>query len=202
MSEPMKTFTLPAGRVINHSLFSKDKFNEAAKAKYNVEIAYPKGTLDAFNDFMLDVATDIWGKGADEDDDLVLPIKDGDEMAAKKAENGKQGDAYEGMDVIRASTTFNANGDDAEGGVKVLDLDAKSLISPLEQDKVYRGCMMRAAVTVGTYTQNVTGFNAMNLYLKAVQKVGEGDRLGGDGEDADLGFEAVAPASGKSKRKG
>lgn len=198
MSEPMKTFTLPEGRVINHSLFSKEKFNEAAKAKYNVEIAYPKGTLDEFNNFLLDIATDTWGEGSDEDANLVLPIKDGDDMAAKKAENGKPGDAYEGMDVIRASTAFNYNGDDAEGGVKVLALDAKTLISPLEQDQVYRGCMLRAAVTVGTYAQQITGFNAVNLYLKAVQKTGEGDRIGGDGESEDLGFEAVKPAK---KRK-
>ena len=141
----------------------------------------------------------MWGAGSDEDENLVLPIKDGDEMAAKKAENGKQGDAYEGMDVIRASTTFNYNGDDAEGGIKVLDFDSKTLISPLEQDKVYRGCMMRAAVTIGTYSQNVTGYNAMNLYLKAVHKTGEGDRLGGDG-DEDLGFEPVdAPTRGNRK---
>ena len=199
ISAPMKTFTLPEGRVINQSLFSKDKFNAAAKAKYNVEIAYPKGTLDAFNNFLLDIANEVWGEGSDEDENLVLPIKDGDEMAARKAENGKQGEACEGMDVIRASTTFNYNGDDAEGGVKILDLDAKTLISPLEQDKVYRGCMMRAAVTIGTYAQNVTGFHAMNLYLKAVQKTGEGDRLGGDG-DEDLGFEPVdAPTRGKRK---
>jgi len=198
VTEPAKTFTLPEGRVINHSLFAKDKFNDAAKASYKVEIAFPKGALDGFQNFMLDIANDVWGAEAENDENLVMPIKDGDEMAAKRVENGKTGDAYEGMDVIRASTTFNLHGDDADGGIKVFDLDAKTLITPVTQDQVYNGCMLRAAVTIGTYSQNVTGYNAMNLYLKACQKTGEGDRLASSGNDDDLGFEAVKPSK---KRK-
>jgi hypothetical protein len=102
---------LPVGRVINHSLFRKEQFNEKATPSYKIELAFDKGELDDFYNQCLDYANETWGAGSE--DAVIIPIKDGDEMAAKRKKDGKPGDAYAGKDVIRANTIYNKDGDEA-----------------------------------------------------------------------------------------
>jgi len=165
---------LPVGRVINHSLFRKEQFNEKATPSYKIELAFDKGELDDFYNQCLDYANETWGAGSE--DSVIIPIKDGDEMAAKRKKDGKPGDAYAGKDVIRANTIYNKDGDDGDGGIQVLNVDV-SPIGPANASEIYLGCLGIAAVTFGNYQDQATGNNAITLYLAAFQKTADGDRL-------------------------
>ena len=158
---------LPVGRVINHSLFRKEQFNEKATPSYKIELAFDKGELDDFYNQCLDYANETWGAGSE--DSVIIPIKDGDEMAAKRKKDGKPGDAYAGKDVIRANTIYNKDGDDGDGGIQVLNVDV-SPIGPANASEIYLGCLGIAAVTFGNYQDQATGNNAITLYLAAFQK--------------------------------
>ena len=165
---------LPVGREINHSLFRKEQFNEKATPSYKIELAFDKGELDDFHNQCLDYANETWGAGAE--DSVIIPIKDGDEMAAKRKKDGKPGDAYAGKDVIRANTIYNKDGDDGDGGGQVLNVDV-SPIGPANASEIYLGCLGIAAVTFGNYQDQATGNNAITLYLAAFQKTADGERL-------------------------
>jgi len=173
-SKPARQILLPEGRLINHSLFRKERFNEKATPSYKIELAFNKGELDNFYNQCLDYANEIWGSGAEED--VIIPIKDGDEMAAKRKKDGKSGDAYEGKDVVRANTIYNVRGDDDAGGIQVLNVDV-SPIGPANASEIYQGCIGIAAVTFGNYQDQATGHNAITLYLAAFQKTADGERL-------------------------
>jgi len=97
-----ETILLVEGRVIHSSLFIKDQFNDQANPSYKIEMAYPEGELDDFAEICYDLAIETWGDGAEEWDSLRLPIKDGNKMAKKREKKGKEGDAYKGMEVLRA----------------------------------------------------------------------------------------------------
>lgn len=169
--------TLPVGRVINCSLFKKDQFNDKSIPKYKLELAFEKDSdADiALEEMLLDAADDFFGKGASEDEDLVLPIIDGDKLAKKRAKKGKDGSAYEGMVIIRADTVYNKDGTDGPGGIQVFDEDVEP-IEPARQGEVYPGCFGQAAVVIGKYEDD-EGNNALKFYLSAFQKTGDGEKL-------------------------
>lgn len=169
--------TLPVGRVINCSLFKKDQFNAKSVPKYKIEIAFPKDS-DAeidIEEMLLDAADDYWGKGASDDEDLVLPLIDGDKLAKKRAKKNKDGSAYEGMIVIRADTVYNKDGTDGPGGIQVFDEDVEP-IEPARQGEIYPGCYGQAAVVIGKYEDD-EGNNALKFYLSAFQKTADGEKL-------------------------
>jgi len=180
--EAQEIILLPKGRLINHSLFVADQYNSAAKPSYKVEIAFNPGELDAFFNKCLDHAVATWGAGADADDNLIIPIKNGDKMAEKREAAGKKGDAYRGMEVIRANTIYNKDGDEGPGGVQVINMDGKSEIGPANKSEIYNGCYVIVAVTIGVYqkegaTDEDPTRNALTFYMSAVQKAGDGERL-------------------------
>ena len=216
MANPTETITilLPEGRVINHSLFVMDQYDEKAKPAYKIELAYEPGVLDDFYNQCLDAAVAKWGKGADEDKTLIIPILEGNQLATKREEKGKSGDAYKGLEVIRANTIYNKNGENAPGGVQVFAADV-SEIGAANQEEVYQGCYGQAAVTIGTYVNEGRGGdadrNALTFYLSAFQKTKEGERLVSTKDLSSLfssrGGRAEAPAGeaasgGRRARKG
>jgi|TARA_R110000823_G_scaffold229911_1_gene356820 hypothetical protein len=192
---------LPKGRLINNSLFVMDQFNDKAKPSYKLEIAFDKGALDVFNDQLLDHAVATWGKGAD-GDDLIIPIKSGDDLAAKREKNGKPGTAYKGMEVIRANTIYNKHGEEGPGGVQVINMDGESEIGPANKSEIYNGCYVIAAVTIGTYTDQSTGNNALTLYLAAVQKAEDGEHLTAPKDHSSLFKPVAATPSARVSRVG
>ena len=188
-------FTLPEGRVINHSLFVQDIYTDAkgveGKPTYKVEIAFDPAQIwpgegaalvegeRYLIDRILDAADEMWGSGTSERNDLVIPILTGDKLAAKREAKGKAGDAYKGKLVIRANTMFNLNGEQGPGGVAVYGPDVKP-ISPAQSAEIYQGCFGHAAVSLDTYmarTPNGDDVPALTIYLKAFQKTKDGDRL-------------------------
>ena len=202
-------YVLPEGRLINHSLFVKDKYNDKAPSSYKVELAFAgKDTLDKLYDLMIDAAKAEWGEI--DEDELIIPIKDGDKMAAKREKNDKPGDAYVGMEVVRAKTLFNKHGENDAGGIQVIDEDLVD-IEAVDKDKIYRGVYGRAKVSIDTYIKEADDTHdedrqAITLYLMAFQRTKDGDRLGGTADHAGsfdkVGREEGEGTSNRRSRKG
>ena len=168
-------FTLPEGRVINQSLFVKDAYNEKSTPAYKIEMAFDDNEDFAdFESFLYEAAEAHFGREY-EDGDLKLPILEGDKLAKKREKKEKDGSAYKGKFVVRASTIYNRDGDDAPGGIQVLDEDAEDIL-PVRKGEIYNGCLGIMGVTIGFYETD-DGDDAVKLYLAAFQKTGDGERL-------------------------
>jgi len=195
----LDAFTLPEARVINHNLFVKDAYNDRATPAYKVEVAIPEDNeeVGVLEDFLLDLADRKWGEGTGDDEDLVLPLLSGNKLAAKREKKGKDGDAYKGMTVIRASTLYNGDGLDAAGGVQVYDPDAERIL-PARQSEVYPGCYGIVGVNVGFYETD-EGNPGIKLYLAAFQKTRDGERLVRAADRSTL-FKPVGREGGEKRR--
>ena len=111
-------------------------------------------------------------------------------VAKKPIKDGKPGDAYAGMEVIRANTIYNKHGEQGPGGISVYAPDGESEIGVANKSEIYNGCYAIAAVTIGQYKDPSTGNNALTFYLSAVQKVRDGDALTSPKDHSSL-FKAV-----------
>ena len=218
MAQPPKTpasppTVLPEGLLVNHSLFERDAYanpqgGEPGKPKYKVEIAFDpaqvtgEGTIE---DKMADAIAAKWGENAANDflegkAGFVDPRLDGGELARRRAERGKEGDAYSGKMVIRADTTFNRDGVEGPGGTHVYGPDTAP-IEAARQQEVYQGCFGCAAVTIHAYEtdgKNERGLTiklkALKFYLAAFQKTRDGERLV-QAQDRSTLFKPVAGAA-------
>ena len=201
--EPAKAFALPEGRLINHSLFMRDKFDDAAKAKYNVELVFEPDALQGVEDRLAKAAVAEWGGSEDDywEGKIGSPILDGDVLAQRRADKGKTGEAYAGKMVIRAATIYNRNGQEDAGGAEVYNTDVE-LIEPVNASEIYQGCYGVAGVKVGFYKDAKTQQNCLMFYLAAFQKTRDGERLVAESTHEEL-FKPVGrdSAEGGSKRR-
>lgn len=191
--QEVQSILTPVGRLINASLFEKDVYTDEkgneGKPAYKVEVAFdPKDVLLPENatdddpltleDHVINAAVEKWGDKAEQDyfdKNVVSPLLDGDKLARRREEKGKEGDAYKGKIVVRANTIYNKHGQDAPGGIQVFDENVNE-VGPANADAIYPGCMVQLAVSVSTYTDG-RGDPAVKFYLEAVQKVADGERL-------------------------
>lgn len=191
----LKTIVFLEGRVINCSLFEKDKYDDKATAQYKIEMAYdPDDIIDA-EDKIVDFIINEWGASAEDlynDGEIEGPVIEGDELAERRERKGKAGDAYKGKLVIRFNTQFNKMGQNAPGGIAVYDLDVSS-IEPVDQAKVYNGCYGVVAGTISKYETN-KGKKAVKVYLNAFQKTKEGEPLAANSDYSKV-FTPVAGAA-------
>lgn len=190
------TLTTPEGRLINSSLFTRDIYTPAkgqpGKPTYKIEIAFKKDDpeVEKMIDIIVGFAStnhkapaDGWLLDIDakpgEEANLISGLKDGDKYAAKRARDGKPGDAYRGCWFLRASTDFDRNGlsaaDGGNGGVAVYDEDLEDIL-PVAREKVYNGCYGQALLTLNAWTDD-DGTAAVNFYLNAFQKRADGEKL-------------------------
>ena len=202
---------LPEGRLINESLFVKNAYTDPVTSKegvpyYKVELTFDEDDLQEFEEKLVEAAVEKWGKNAEDeyyDGDIVTPLLQGDKLAKKREDKGKEGEAYKGKIVIRAKTIFNSYGDDAPGGISVYDEDV-SEVSAANKSVVYPGCYGKAAVVISTYLDN-RGDKALTCYLNAFQKTKDGERLVAAMDHSTL-FKPVGRKPGekskKRKRKG
>ena len=187
MTEEIGAFALPEGRLINGHLFVrqvyKDEKGREGKPNYSVEMTFDPGQLDEFEKYLENVMVAHFGAekfGQYEENGWVRwPIRDGDKKAARRKANGKNGEAYEGKDVVSASSLYNKNGEEADGGIEVFDAEV-NLIEPVNKSEVYNGSFGVAAVKGKAYER--TGDDgdpimSVVLYLEAYQKTRDGDRM-------------------------
>jgi hypothetical protein len=187
------TITFPdTGRLINHSLFVLDayqgKSGKPGKPAYRAEVAFDMDkAFDAVIEKMYDFAdSQGWSDQLKFDLDypealprkhIISGIKFGDDMAAKRADKGKPGDAYKGKWVVRAKTIFDRNGvEGGTGGAVVYD-EAVELIVPANQGIIYPGCYVQMVCSLNPYVDDDSGNDAISFYLTAVQKTNDGEKL-------------------------
>lgn len=101
---------------------------------------------------------------------LRLPLRDGD--------TERSGDEYKGHYFINCTTKRRP---------KVVDRDCAEILDPME---VYAGCWVRATLTA--YPYDFAGNRGISFGLCNVQKLGDGDPLGGDGSSAAADFSSAA----------
>ena len=203
MAEEKTKIALPEGRLINESLFVKDQFDEKATPRYNVEVAIDdEAGIEALKDILFDYAIEKWGNEVEDDfnnGNIILPLLDGDRLAKRREEKGKEGDAYKDCTVIRAHTFFNRNGDDDAGGAEVYD-EQVELVEPVNKSVVYPGCYGIVGVTIADYEDSRTGNHAIMFYLAAFQKTRDGERLVTASDSSSL-FKPVGKAAGGRKTR-
>ena len=205
-----KAVATPTGRLINESLFVKDQFNEDATPSYKVELAIPNDAdFEVLEQALYDAAVEEWGEevvGKEwENDEILLPFKDGDKMAKAREEKGKPGDAYKGMTVVRAHTIYNSDGTNNPGGITVYDTDL-SKIEAVNSAAIYNGCYGEAGVTVGCYTDSRSSDHALMFYLTAFHKDRDGEKLVSAADHSKLfkpvGKKASGRSTGRAKGRG
>lgn len=141
--------------------------------KYSVCLLIPKEdkkTLAkitaAMDEAIQDGIKSKWG--GKQPKNLHLPVRDGDEERADESPE------YEGMVFL------NANSKNAPG---VVDKDLNVI---LDADEFYSGCWGRASINFFPYDSN--GNRGIGVGLNNVQKLKDGDRLGGSRASAEDDF--------------
>ncbi len=200
--------TTPEGRVIHANVFKRDKFDDAAEPFYNIEMAFSPSDLSGddndFENALFDFMCDNWedGEAAFNDGNFRDPRLDGDKLQKKREAKGKDGEAYAGKLILRAKTKFNKDGDDAEGGLAVHNPDT-TLMSFDDSREIYGGMFGHIAVTFYGWEQDLPDGetrHAVSLYLVALQKTREGERLATQ-QDTASNFSAVAEKGGTRRRR-
>ena len=146
-------------------LFKKSSFDENApedSKKFDAQFIFEKGsdTEKAFKQ-------------------AVQNKKDDDKSATGKTPGEpypvirecKEGSGFEGKLYVKAKSKFP---------ISVIDQGKHKIDEPEEGDdnpKIYAGAIVRAVIEVGSYEKN--GSRSITSYLKAVQLVRDGERLGG-----------------------
>lgn len=204
---------LPEGRLMVQALYERDIYKDQktgaeGKPKYKVLVAIDPKLVHGeatIEDDMADAIAARWGNQAADDfldgkAGFVDPRLDGDKLAKAREDIGKEGDAYKGLTVISADTTFNKDGAVGDGGVHVYGPD-NTPIEPVRQSEVYPGCYGHAAVTISTYeTDGLDArgqkikLKALKFYLVAFQKTRDGDKLVKAADRSSL-FKPVAGAA-------
>ncbi len=96
--------------------------------------------------------------------EISWPFKDGNALKLKRENQGKNGDAYAGMQVLK-SDSKNAPG--------MVGLDRKDIVDP---KKVYDGMIVRTEVN---FKAGNTNGDYVKAYLNFVMKVADGPKIGG-----------------------
>lgn len=206
MADKVQYMTPPGTLVVEHVWAKhtyKDPRGKEGKPQYQAVVAFDrdgdKSDLDDLFDIIYDMAVAEWGEGAAKDIDngvIKIPIRDGDAVAKDREQKGKSGDATRGKDVLQAATIYNLDGDDADGGIWVVDAEGNQV----EWDRkrmIYPGAKVRLSITLDTYKVDNRGVCA---YLNGLQFVEDGERIGG-GDRQSMFSAVVTPESeGKGRR--
>ena len=155
------------------NIFRSRAFREGQDAKYSICLLIPKkdkATLakikKAIDDAIEEGISSRWGGKRPKT--LHLPLRDGDEERADEAPE------YEGMYFL------NANSNQKPG---IVDKDLNEILDP---DEVYSGCWGRASINF--YAFNTNGNKGVGVGLNNIQKLKDGERLGGARASAESDF--------------
>lgn len=156
------------------NIFRSRSFSEGDDAKFSVCLLIPKSdkkTLDKIQD-AIDEAVEqgVSSKwGGKQPKILHFPLRDGD---AEKADEAPE---YAGMMFL------NANSQTKPG---IVDRDRVEILDP---DEVYSGCWGRASINFFPY--DFKGNRGIGVGLNHIQKLSDGERLGGNRASAEDDFD-------------
>lgn len=156
---------------LSYAHLHEPKSIEGSEPKYSVSLIIPKSdtsTLKAINEAIKEAQEEGKGKwGGKIPANLKLPVRDGDE---ERPDDEAYADSY----FINANSVRKP---------EIVDLRGNKGLGP---DEVYSGCYAR--VSVNFYPFNVSGNRGIACGLGNVQKLDDGERLGG-GSTAEEDFE-------------
>ena len=176
----------PVGILGFNALWEKDSYKDESTGveslpRYKADLVLDPGDTGDLWDVIYQLATEATGKSEEDIEAAIthggfsVPLKDGDDIASKREARGKNADLVKGKEVLRAATSFNSSGDNAPGGIYVVDEHNKK-IEWDRRDKLHLGCLMRFSVTFGYYKNGTN--EGVTAYLNGAQYVAEGERLG------------------------
>ena len=165
-----KTVT-PIGTLSFPALFTPEEnpHNPSAPPKYSTMIVFAPGTdLTAIEDLIEAAIVDKWGDKRPKN--LRSPLRDG-------SEKEHLGGAFvEGAKFLTAKSKFVPG---------IVDANLQAVIDPSE---IYPGVEARIQISAFAYSTN--GNNGVSLSLSNVQKVRDGERIGGS-HGAESAFDAL-----------
>jgi hypothetical protein len=173
----------PTFRVSYPNVFTPRENKLSGKMEFSVQALFPKGTdLTALEKAIQAVIVEKWPNVAKRAG-LKMPLKKQEDRALTDEKTGKEilQPPYE-----RGALYLNLKTDE-KNQPQVLD-QRKAPIDPVD---FYAGCFARASVTVSAYDKN--GNKGVSVYLNNLQKVKDGEPLGGR-VPAEMEFEAIESA--------
>lgn len=171
-----KIITAPM-RLVWPALFTPEKRASDGKGSFKVTLLAKKDdprameSLKAIKAECVRVAEKAYGTAKG----IKMPFRDGEEKS--------QYDGYAGCYYFTASGTSRPH-------VVLTTRGGDGKLVEAEPHDIYPGCYVRVAITPAEYPA-IVGQRGVNLFLGNVQKVADGDRLGGGGTgSAEDDFEA------------
>ncbi len=166
MSDVTKVIT-PEFRVSFPAIFKPSEYN--GKEKFGVTMLFPKSTdISKLKKMCIDVAKEKWGEKLPRP--LKTPFRDGNEKDLDKYPS------FEDATFCAAQTLFQPG------------LVDETLQPIIDESEFYAGCYARASVSA--FAWEFQGKKGVSLNLINVQKLRNGDKLGGR-TTAENEFEAV-----------
>jgi len=154
--------TTPKFRVSFPAIFTPQEYN--GKKKYAVTMCFDKETdISAMKKLVRDCAVEKWGKMPKP---FKSPFRDGDEE-----KDTEKYPSFKNTIFVSASTQF---------AVGLVDQKRQPII---DESDFYAGCYARASVEV--YPWEFQGKKGVSFNLKNVQKMADGENLGGRSDAAD-----------------
>ena len=170
--------------IISYAYLTEPREDDNGTLKYSTSFLIPKSdkkTLinikNAINAAAQIGLEDKWGGKLP--DPLKLPLRDGDKEADEK------GEEYRGCYFLNANSTRKP---------RIVDLNIQDILDP---DEIYSGCKCR--LSLNFYPFNIKGSKGVAAGLNNVQKIEDGEPLGGtrskaeddfaDMSDLDLSFD-------------
>lgn len=168
------------------SLLKSKAVGEKGEQKYSVAMMFqPDADLSTMQEALREAAKNKWGDAAKK---MVAHPKFRDPFKDQGTQVDKEGNLYAGM--IKGAQLVQASCKAEFGPVRVIDTDMNDLIDASE---VYSGAWYRA--TVNAYAWEYLTMKGVSFGLINVQKVAEGERLGGGRSDVTEDFQPIASAN-------
>lgn len=168
-SDNSRKVNTPRARLSYPHLFEPQQYGEQ-EPKYSCELLFEEGTDLSQLKAAVDVAIEEkWGNKPPKK--LRLPFRDGDEKEDK--------DGYEGVTFIVARAKQQP------GLVK-----GRTLEPVTDRNDIYGGCYVIANVTAFAY-EHKQGGKGVSFALNHVLKVADGERFGGEPQNASQVFESA-----------
>lgn len=193
-SEDIKT---PLARVAFADGLFKLQENDSGRKSWGCSLLFVKGDpgLPKLHAAALDAATQEWGDKAAQmikDGLIKSPFLDGDGPQGKSKKSGEPHAGFPGTTFIRV----------VSGEEYRPKLVNQKVLPITSQEELYSGCYVYAVVNAFTWENREKG-KGISFGVSMLQKVKDGDRLGGAGGNPEEYFEKIddegdAPAATKS----
>lgn len=161
----------PAGTAAFPKLARPDVGGQYSDEKYKTYLLFDEGTdLSALKKACAAVAKDAFGGRGITPADVAMPFRDGDQKANLEG--------FAGRVYIQPKCKQRPG---------VVGADKR----PIDGEEIYSGAKIRLSVTPASYEQTLGGkkIYGVTLYLNHVQKLADGERLGGGGGSAENAFD-------------